>query len=125
MPGPVWGFAQPCVLLLLQGGPQHGYALLNLLTEHGFVGSEVDVGNLYRALCRMEEAGWVRSEWSNAGLGPARHVYELTQAGENHLKQWAVRLREQFARPQHILAEYERAFRPDASTEPPSGGDAV
>ena len=46
------------------------------------------MGNLYRALRRLEEEGLVRSEWDADAPGPARRVYELTDAGRELLAQW-------------------------------------
>ena len=51
------------------------------------------MGNLYRALRRLEEEGLVRSEWDAAAPGPARRVYELTDAGRELLGQWVDALR--------------------------------
>jgi PadR family transcriptional regulator, regulatory protein PadR len=110
MSTPVWGFIQPCLLLLLKRGRQHGYGLMDLLGQHGFVrDGDVDVGNLYRTLRRMERVGWVRSEWSEEGPGPVKRVYELTPAGEAQLHRWATGLRNRLDRLGRFLKEYERA----------------
>jgi DNA-binding PadR family transcriptional regulator len=51
------------------------------------------MGNLYRALRRLEEEGLVRSQWDAEAPGPARRVYELTDAGRELLGQWVDALR--------------------------------
>ena len=44
-------------------------------------------GSLYPALHRMEEAGWVRSEWITKDSGRRARIYELTAAGKKQLAQ--------------------------------------
>jgi len=39
-------------------------------------------GSLYPALHRMEEAGWIRTEWITKDGGRRARVYELTAAGK-------------------------------------------
>jgi hypothetical protein len=44
---------------------------------------------LYRTLRRLEEHGYVSSEWDVGELGPARRIYALTAQGKRHLQEWA------------------------------------
>ncbi len=68
---------EPALLLLLDGGPTHGYELLERLPT--LVGEErVDVGNVYRALRGLEDEGLVVSEWQAELPGPAKRTYTLT-----------------------------------------------
>ncbi len=76
---------RPAILLLLKERESHGYELVSRLAEMGF---EVpDFGGLYRALRVMEDEGLVSSYWGTPERGPARRVYALTPAGEEHLLQ--------------------------------------
>jgi poly-beta-hydroxybutyrate-responsive repressor len=86
-------FLEPCLLLLLRNDASHGYNLLDALQVFGFVRYSVDASAIYRVLREMEQAGWVTSQWDTAGAGPPRRVYEVTQAGEEHLGQWIDELR--------------------------------
>ena len=45
----------------------------------------VEEGSLYPALHRMEEAGWVRAEWTLKETGRRTRVYDLTVAGREQL----------------------------------------
>jgi PadR family transcriptional regulator PadR len=54
----------------------------------------IDVGNLYRVLRALEEQGLVASEWDESVAGPAKRVYELTEAGRAALDRWAAALTE-------------------------------
>ena len=45
----------------------------------------VEEGSLYPALYRMEEAGWVRAEWTTKDTGRRARVYSLTAAGRKQL----------------------------------------
>lgn len=77
-------FLRPCLLLLLQEHPAHGYELVERLQELGF--APEDHGRLYRALRRLEADGQVHSEWSPSVTGPYRRVYALTELGVRTLR---------------------------------------
>ena len=80
-------FGEPALLLLLSGGPTHGYELLERLPS--LIGEErVDVGNVYRALRALEEEGLVVSEWEAELPGPAKRTYTLTDDGRSVLARW-------------------------------------
>ena len=106
---PFAGFTVPAVLLLLRAGERHGYALRDELEGSGLI-ADVDFGNLYRALRRMEVAGLVDSRWEVGGEGPGRRVYTLTAAGERYLQQAADTLRE-------VRASLDRFFSRYAPTD--------
>lgn len=84
-------FLRPCLLLLLQESPAHGYDLRERLRPLGF--SRDDPGRLYRALRTLEEGGLVRSRWQSSTGGPDRRTYELTAAGEERLRDAAAELK--------------------------------
>ena len=42
-------------------------------------------GSLYPALHRIEEAGWIRSEWVIKDSGRRARLYEITAAGTKQL----------------------------------------
>lgn len=78
---PLAGFTVPYVLVLLRsGGEMHGYALRDALAAKGLL-PEVDCGNLYRTLRRMEESSLVCSRWEVDTAGPGRRRYAITPAG--------------------------------------------
>ena len=80
-------FGEPALLLLLAGGPTHGYELLERLPD--LLGDErVDVGNVYRALRSLEDEGLVTSEWRADLPGPAKRTYTLTDEGHELLESW-------------------------------------
>jgi PadR family transcriptional regulator, regulatory protein PadR len=80
-------FGEPALLLLLAGGPTHGYELLERLPEVSGEG-RVDVGNVYRALRALEDEGIVVSEWSADLPGPTKRTYTLTEEGRALLASW-------------------------------------
>ena len=71
---------EPFVMVLLAGGAAHGYAIVGELAQLGITNGSVDVGQVYRTLRDLEEAGLVTSTWAT-GTGAARRDYELTDAG--------------------------------------------
>ena len=89
--GNLYRFVEPVVLHLLKtSGRAHGYDIARALQEHALTDSVIEPGALYRTLRRLEENGYVTSNWDVSGAGPARRVYELTQSGEEHLREWAI-----------------------------------
>jgi len=87
--GNLYRFVEPVALLLLKTkGKTHGYDLAGALNTYALSDSIVEPGALYRTLRRLEENGYVDSSWDVSGAGPARRIYELTPAGEVHLREW-------------------------------------
>ena len=97
---------EPFVLALLAGGGAHGYAIIAQLEELGITGGSVDVGQVYRTLRELEEAGHVTSSWSNESSGPQRREYELTSAGYAELDEWAAVMKERA----RLIAEFDARY---------------
>lgn len=85
---------EPFVLVLLAGGGAHGYAITARLEDMGITGGPVDIGQVYRTLRDLEEAGHVTSSWSAEPVGPQRHEYELTETGYAAMDAWAAVMKE-------------------------------
>jgi PadR family transcriptional regulator len=88
--GHLYRFVEPVLLLLLkENRGAYGYDLLANLKEHAFTDGEIEKAVLYRTLRRLEQNGYIVSEWNTDEPGPARRVYSLTPDGERHLQEWA------------------------------------
>ena len=85
---------EPFVLVLLAGGPAHGYAITAQLEEMGITGGPVDIGQVYRTLRDVEDGGLVTSSWSTEPVGPQRRDYSLTTAGYAAIDAWAAVMKE-------------------------------
>ena len=85
---------EPFVLVLLAGGGAHGYSITAQLEEMGITGGPVDIGQVYRTLRDVEQAGEVTSSWSTDAVGPQRRNYELTEAGYAAIDAWAAVMKE-------------------------------
>ena len=84
--------ALPLVLLThLSHAPQHGYGLMESLRAQGF---EVKGATVYPHLNRLQEDGYIESEWHAPDSGPARKVMTITPEGRERLRvlrrQWGV-----------------------------------
>ncbi len=97
---------EPFVLVLLAGGGAHGYAITAQLEEMGITGGPVDVGQVYRTLRDLEQAGMVTSLWSADSAGPQRRDYELTEAGYVAIDEWAAVMKERA----RLIAEFNGRY---------------
>ena len=97
---------EPFVLVLLAGGPAHGYAITSQLEEMGISGGPVDIGQVYRTLRDLEEAGHVTSSWSSEPVGPQRRDYALTDAGYAAIDAWAAVMKERA----RLIAEFNGRY---------------
>jgi len=75
------------VLKTLSQGPLHGYAITQHLETVSAETLRVEEGSLYPALHRMEQDGWVKSEWARTESGRRARVYALTPAGRRQLEE--------------------------------------
>lgn len=71
------------VLAILSVERQHGYAMIEILREHGF--DRIKGGTLYPLLRRFEEQGLVDYVWEHEAAGPGRKVFALTARGTEEL----------------------------------------
>jgi len=85
-PDSLQGTLDLLVLKTLSRRPRlHGYALMAAIHDVSRDVLRVEEGSLYPALHRMEEAGWVRAEWTTKDSGRRARVYALTAAGRKRL----------------------------------------
>src|SRR5215510_1593965 len=75
------------VLKTLSWGPRHGYAIARWIHETSGDDLIVEDRALYLALHRLEERGWVSSEWGISENNRRARYYALTDDGRKQLKQ--------------------------------------
>jgi PadR family transcriptional regulator PadR len=67
--------------------PLHGYAITDHIHRVSKDALRVEEGSLYPALHRMDEAGWIRSEWGVSENNRRARYYAITTAGRRRLAQ--------------------------------------
>lgn len=77
------------VLALLDRKAAHGYQLRSDLVDAFGADWDIDIGQLYRVLGRIETLGWVRSKAEAGDGGPPRKVYRVTVRGRAALQAWS------------------------------------
>jgi transcriptional regulator len=74
------------VLKSLMFGPRHGYAVATWIRETSDETLTVEDRALYVALHRLEDRGWVESEWGLSENNRKAKYYELTARGRAQLR---------------------------------------
>lgn len=74
------------VLRALSWGTMHGYAVARFIRQGSDGSFKVLDGALYTSLHRMEERGWVDSEWGTSEKKKRAKFYRLTAAGRRALR---------------------------------------
>jgi transcriptional regulator len=74
------------VLKILANGAQHGYAITTRLEQLSASVLQVEEGSLYPALYRMEQRGWIASEWAVTENNRRARFYKLTRTGRKQLE---------------------------------------
>jgi PadR family transcriptional regulator, regulatory protein PadR len=67
-------------------GPLHGYRIARRIEQISGNQLALNQGTLYPALMKLEQAGWIRAEWTTAESGRRIKVYELTRAGRRQIR---------------------------------------
>jgi transcriptional regulator len=73
------------ILRILSLGSYHGQGVARLIQVRSGDTLIVDHGSLYPALQRLEERGWIRSEWGVSENNRRARIYEMTAAGRKQL----------------------------------------
>jgi PadR family transcriptional regulator, regulatory protein PadR len=76
-------------LLILRAvslGPDHGLGIARRVQQITRGAFDVKPGSLFPALHRLEEQGWLRSEWGESENRRRAKYYELTKAGRRQIE---------------------------------------
>ena len=74
------------ILRAVSLGPLHGYGIIQRIRQMSEEMLNVEQGSLYPALYRIEQRGWLTSEWDTNETGRRAKFYSLTRAGQRQLK---------------------------------------
>jgi PadR family transcriptional regulator, regulatory protein PadR len=80
------GTLEMLVLKALALGPMHGYGIGQRIRQLAHEMLRVEEGSLYPALYRLEEHGWIRSEWGTSENKRRARFYDLTPTGRKQLE---------------------------------------
>jgi len=73
------------VMKTLSWGPRHGYAIARWIKETTDAALQVEDRALYVSLHRMEERGWLESDWGVTENNRTAKYYQLTREGRKQL----------------------------------------
>ena len=73
------------ILKALSLGPMHGYGVGQRIQQLAEDMLRVEEGTLYPALYRIEQKGWIASEWGASDKNRRARFYTLTRAGRRQL----------------------------------------
>ena len=79
------GTLELLILKTLSRDSIHGYGIAQRIHEAVDDLLKVEDGSLYPALYRMEERGWISSEWGLSENNRRAKFYKLTRAGRKQL----------------------------------------
>ena len=82
------GSTEILILSLLAERPMYGYEISQLLERRSGGYFEMKEGLLYPALHRMQQNGWLSSDWQSVD-GRRRKYYQLTSLGQDVLGEQA------------------------------------
>jgi transcriptional regulator len=92
--GLVQGTLDLLILRILALQPAHGWAIAHRIRQMSSDVLKVGQGALYPALHKLEQNGWIESEWAVSESNRRAKYYKLTKAGRKALE--------------HESAEWER-----------------
>ena len=75
------------VLRTLSLEPMHGWGISQRIEQISRGALDVNQGSLYPALQRLEQKGWIESEWRTTENGRRAKYYRLTGSGRRALGQ--------------------------------------
>jgi transcriptional regulator len=79
------GTLELMILKTLARDSMHGYGIAQRIHQTVDDLLKIEDGSLYPALYRMEERGWIKSEWGVSENNRRAKFYKLTRAGRKRL----------------------------------------
>src|SRR5213080_2925757 len=75
------------VLKTLQAiGPLHGYGIARRIEQVAQGSLALNQGTIYPALLRLEQRGWIKSEWGTSENNRRARFYSITRTGRKQLQ---------------------------------------
>lgn len=87
----VQGTLDVLILKIIGLEPQHGFAISQRLKQVSGDVLQVSEGSLYPALHKLEQEGWITSEWKPTDGNRRAKFYSLTRLGRSYLKDEAAK----------------------------------
>jgi len=66
-------------------GPLHGYGIAQRILQISDSVLQLNQGTLYPALLRLEQRGWITSEWGRSDNNRRARYYSITNSGRKQL----------------------------------------
>ena len=98
-------------LLILQTlllGPAHGHTIAHVIEHRSDEVLQVEHGSLYPALHRLQNRGWISSQWGPSENNRKARFYRLTPAGRKQLLR-------QTSRWEQLVTAVNRVLKPSGS----------
>jgi PadR family transcriptional regulator PadR len=74
------------VLKTLQSmGPLHGYGIARRIEQVSANALSLNQGTIYPALLRLQQRGWIKSEWGTSETGRRAKFYSLSRSGRKQI----------------------------------------
>ena len=70
-------------------GPLHGYGIARRIEQTSGDALSINYGTLYPALLKLEQEGYVASDWGISDNNRRAKFYRLTRAGRKHVERTA------------------------------------
>ena len=81
-----YGTLDLMVLKTLSGlGPLHGYGIARRIEQVAAGSLALNQGTIYPALLRLEQKGWIKSDWGTSENNRRARFYSITATGKKHL----------------------------------------
>ena len=74
------------ILKVLQREPMHGFGIAQRIQQLSANVLSVGEGSLYPALYRLENRGWIESEWGQSENNRRAKYYRLTKSGRKQFE---------------------------------------
>src|SRR6185437_4724058 len=68
-------------------GPLHGYGIARRIEQVSGDAMNMNQGTIYPALLRLEQRGWVKSEWGTSGTNRRAKFYSLSRIGRKKIEE--------------------------------------
>src|SRR5512133_1756628 len=83
----VQGTLDLLILKTISLEPNHGWAIAKRIQQVSREALQIQQGSLYPALHRLEQQGWIKSEWRTRENNRRAKFYALTRSGKARLQQ--------------------------------------